>query len=153
MTAQATELINIAGQTHPLCTAPLGPWLAEVQPALAFDVQWTSNWRGYVGHWSIEAAPQRDSLIGASLYLKGIRALARFTSDRDEVPRPVALADLFPGWPDGVLAHWFSGELRVIRSNVVKYKHSGWASLYEFEQFLSVDCGVVVGERFEHHLD
>ena len=72
------------------------------------------------------------------LYLVGINAAA----SRDE---PVPLERLFPGYGDRVLAHWYSGTLRVPQGWQLKYVHVGYASTCERDLMLEVERGVLRG--------
>jgi hypothetical protein len=54
---------------------------------------------------------------------------------------------MFPGYPDGVFAHWYTGEMRCPQGELLKYVHGGYASSYEKDLFIDVRQGVVVGER------
>ena len=149
MTAQFSENIEVEGKPYSLHSTPLGPWLSEVKPPVRFVATSTACWRGYIGTWRIEQ--QRLYLVN----LAGEVFTDEKASYADETfrTRTVTMDDLFPGWPDGVFAHWYSGELRIIRGNLVRYKHQGWMSRFEFEQYLTVEAGVVVGERFVHNTE
>ena len=57
------------------------------------------------------------------------------------------LADLFPDYPDGVFAHWFTGELRCPQGELIQYTHGGYASMYEMDLFLAIQQGQLTGER------
>ena len=149
MTAQFSERIEMEGKQYSLHSTPLGPWLSEVKPPVRFVATSTACWRGYIGTWRIEQ--QRLYLIGieGEAFASGKASYA----DTPASTRAVTMNDLFPGWPDGVFAHWYSGELRIIRGDLVRYKHQGWMSRFEFEQFLAVEDGVVVAERIVHNTE
>ncbi|MFZ4711843.1 MAG: hypothetical protein ACOYMH_18585, partial [Zwartia sp.] len=57
------------------------------------------------------------------------------------------LADVFPDYPNGVFAHWFTGELRCPQGERLRYVHRGFDSKYEKDLFITVRSGVVIGER------
>ena len=59
----------------------------------------------------------------------------------------VTLLDVFPQFPEGLFAHWYSGELRCPRGKLLNYVHGGYMSTYEEDLFIEVQNGVVVGER------
>ena len=59
----------------------------------------------------------------------------------------VGLDALFAGYPDGVFAHWFTGELRCPAGALLHYEHAGYASRYERDLFIDVRQGLVLGQR------
>ena len=61
--------------------------------------------------------------------------------------REVGLETLFPDYPDGVFAHWVTGELRCPSGALLKYVHGGFGSLYKIDQFFRVQRGVVLERR------
>ena len=136
MTAQATEILLFEGEELSLCNEPLEHFLDNQPPPVKFMSPHTALWRGYIGTWSIE---------GERLYLKSIKATIL-----DEVSgelQKVGLDAVFPGFPDGVFAHWFSGELRCARGALLKYVHGGFGSVYERDLFFKVKKGVVIDRR------
>ena len=54
---------------------------------------------------------------------------------------------VFPEYPNGLFAHWFTGELRCPQGALVKYVHGGFGSVYEKDLFFKVKKGVVVDRR------
>lgn len=81
-------------------------------------VNTTMCWRGYTGTWSLDEG--RLCLTG----IRGLLALGKmigFASqafrhriayrDDPSLCRPLALEDVFPGFPEQVFAHWYSGEI------------------------------------------
>jgi hypothetical protein len=134
MTAQTPENLIYQGEQLTVCTEPLArfPGIYPVQPP--YEYPSTSLWRGYIGTWSIESD---------RLYLK---ALQRWRHEDGQLT-VVGLEDLFPGYPNGVFAHWFTGELRCPRGALLKYVHGGYLSKYEEDLFISVKRGVVIDER------
>jgi hypothetical protein len=91
----------------------------------------TANWRGYVGTWEI----QEDRLYLISL---------NGTAELDGKYKDVTLKDLFPDFPSGVFAHWYSGTLRCPRGGRLKYVHMGYGSSYEEDLMIELKKGVVV---------
>jgi len=134
MTAQFTETLLYQGEKLSLCTEPLAMYLETSNSRIKFDAEWTACWRGYQGTWAIE---------GDRLYLVKLEGTSR--TGAGWLKR--SLADLFPDYPDGVFAHWYTGELRCPRGKLLKYVHGGYASGYEQDLFIDVERGVVVGER------
>lgn len=134
MTAQFTEVLRHQGETLSLCSYPLSVyWKSSANPV---ELQSTSTgcWRGYVGTWEI---------VGDRLYLVKFWGHVQGESGLKQV----GLADIFTGYPDGVFAHWFTGELRCPLGERLRYVHSGFASKYERELFITVRRGVVMFER------
>jgi hypothetical protein len=134
MTAQFSEHLLLRGEKLSLCTEPLAEYLATGGNRIKFDAEWTACWRGYVGTWAIE---------GGRLYLVKLKG----TSNTGAGLINRTLADLFPDYPDGVFAHWYTGELRCTKGQLLKYVHGGYASRYEQDQFIDVVRGMVVAER------
>jgi len=134
MTAQSSETLLLRGEELSLCTEPLAQYLETGGNRIKFDAQWTSCWRGYTGTWTIE---------GDRLYLVKLDGTSRTGAGWIER----SLGDLFPDYPDGVFAHWFTGELRCTKGKLLKYVHGGYASSYEQDLFIDVVRGVVVAER------
>ena len=134
MTAQCTEFLHFQGETLSLCTNPLGDYLEAAGSPLKFYSTSTACWRGYVGTWAIE---------GGRLYLVKLNGCVRTASGIADVN----LASLFPDYPDGVFAHWFTGQLRCPKGALLKYVHGGYSSSYEQDLLIDVQRGVVVQER------
>ena len=134
MTAQFSERLLFEGQELTLCAVPLGPFLEFSGSTLKFEATSTALWRGYVGTWAIE---------NDRLYL--VKLSGNSVIDGEE--REVGLEALFPDYPDGVFAHWFTGELRCLSGALLNYVHGGFASTYEQDLFFRVQRGVVLKER------
>lgn len=134
MTAQFSERLHYRGEELALCSEPLGYYLKTVRKDFALEAPSTALWRGYVGTWTIE---------NKHLYLvklKGHKATPVGTID-------IGLGDLFPDFPDGVFAHWYSGELRCPMGGLLEYVHGGYASTYEKDLFLRFEKGILISER------
>ena len=134
MTAQFSETLLLRGEKLSLCTEPLAPYLETGASRIRFDAETTACWRGYGGTWAIE---------GNRLYLVKLQGTSRTAAGW--IRR--SLADLFPDFPDGVFAHWYSGELRCTKGKLLKYVHGGYASSYEQDLFIEIVRGEVVAER------
>ena len=85
------------------------------------------RWRGYAATWEIQ---------DGHLYLVAV-----------DGGQYVGLDTLFPDYPDGVFAHWYTGELRCPMGGLLEYVHGGYASRYEMDLFLKIDKGVLVSDR------
>lgn len=126
MTAQISEVLIVGGSRRALRACPLeyffqvGGLRPNLRPAS------TALWRRYVGTWEI---------VDDRLYLVGLRGTLADGA-------PLSLADVFPGYPDRVFAHWFHGRLNVPQGRIVEYVHLGFASRYEREEFMFFEAGV-----------
>jgi hypothetical protein len=136
MTAQASESLIYKGERLSLCSNPLGPYLKSSATSVCFYSPSTALWRGYIGTWAIEAG---------RLYLVKLKGFVQVDGRVDEV----VLSHLFPDYPDGVFAHWYTGELRCPMGEMLNYVHMGYASTYEQDLFLEIEKGVVINERIE----
>jgi len=134
MTAQFSETLLLRGEKLSLCTEALAPYLESGASRIRFDAEWTACWRGYQGTWAIE---------GNRLYLVKLKGTSRTPAGWVER----SLADLFPDYPDGVFAHWYTGELRCTKGKLLKYVHGGYASSYEQDLFIEIVRGEVGAER------
>jgi hypothetical protein len=134
MTAQTPERLVYQGNILSLCSEPLEhfPGISPVEWPYYFPN--TSLMRGYLGTWAIESD---------RLYLKALQRRMRESGRSVDA----GLEQLFPGFPDGVFAHWYTGELRCPRGALLKYVHGGFASVYEEDLFLRVQRGVLIDER------
>jgi hypothetical protein len=138
MTAQVAETLIYHGKELMMFSNPLNPYLRA--NGIQFESPSTANWRGYKGTWEIKGSEE----AGERLYLIGLRAHRSYKDI-------IGLEDIFPGFPNGVFAHWFSGEIRLPQGNQLKYVHMGYASTYEFDLFLEIKKGLVVNKRALHN--
>ena len=134
MTAQCPETLLLRGEKLSLRAEPLAPYLETSGNQITFDAESSACWRGYEGTWAIESG---------RLYLVKLQGGSQ--TDTGWVDRN--LADLFPEYPDGVFAHWYTGELRCSKGELLHYVHGGYASQFEQDLFIEVVRGVVVSER------
>lgn len=137
MTAQVSETLIYSGKQLMMFTTPLDPYLRANR--LSFVSPHTACWRGYEGTWEIKRSESNEGL-----YLVALRAYRSYEDIAE-------LEDIFPGFPDGVFAHWFSGEIRLPQGNLLKYIHGGYASTYEYDLFLEIKKGLVVNKRAVHN--
>lgn len=142
MTAQLTDSLEYVGTTLALTSLPLGGfWVMNgsgqtgaAGNARRFADMGTWCWRRYTAHWRIE----QDHL-----YLMAINATY-------EDGTKAALNDFFPGYPERVFAHWFSGELHCPAGELMEYVHAGFASRYAETLVFNIERGVV---RSQHSID
>lgn len=128
MTAQVAEVLYYKSEELPLRTQPLSTYFILSETSPAFQFQYTSCWRSYIGTWEI---------LLDRLYLTGIKATyADGTA--------VTLGSLFPGFEERVFAHWYSGVLSIPQGKMTKYVHGGYMSRFERDLLLTVENGVVI---------
>jgi hypothetical protein len=138
MTAQVSETLIYHGKKIMMFSNPLDPYLRAT--GTHFVSPHTANWRGYEGTWEIRGS----EATGEGLYLVSLEAHRTY----DEI---VGLTEIFPGYPNGVFAHWYSGEIRLPQGNLLEYIHGGYASQYEYDLFLEIKKGLVVSKRAVHN--
>ena len=114
-----------------MCSEPLRFWLKVAGQHIQFGRMSTACWRGYQGTWKV---------INDRLYLVDIQAT-------DVAGNPMNIEDLFPGYSNGVFAHWFSGEIRCPQGKMLDYVHMGYGSTYEKDFFLTFSKGVLISQR------
>ena len=135
MTAQFGEILRYRDEDVSLCTEPLGSYFAMGGHNPGFQKISTALHRGYVGNWEI---------VDGRLYLVKIEATLMSL-------REATLEDVFPGFGDRVFAHWYSGTLRIPRGKLLRYVHGGWGSVYERDEMVPIERGVVRGSWVRHN--
>ncbi len=140
-TAQHPDVLIYDGKTHHLSSNPLEDFYDGSKRRPKFWVlpngMSSGNWRGYVATWEI---------IDDKLYLTKIDSWFCGSSIRTQNGcRRVTLHDLFSkNVIDGkVFALWFSSNLRVPDGELLKYVHSGYASIYERDIIFDVYAGEI----------
>ena len=68
-----------------------------------------------------------------------------------EGDKPASLETFFPGYPDRVFAHWYSGQVRLPMGQQLEYVHGGYASTYEQDLLIDFDQGVVTQSTLRHN--
>jgi hypothetical protein len=131
MTAQAAETLIYKGEELAMCETPLDVFMQSNGRGIRFQERSTACWRGYIGTWQIWE--DRLYLVDVSATLEDGSA--------------ATLEGLFPGYPDGVFAHWFTGEVRCPMGKQLQYVHRGFSSVFEKDLFLEFKAGVLVSER------
>jgi len=127
MTAQIGETLHYRGESLTMATEPLESYFAMGghNPGL-----WPSNTalhRGYEGCWEIVDGRLYLVSLSGSLW-GGMKA---------------SLESMFPGFPERVFAHWYSGTLRIPRGDRLRYVHGGYVSIYECDEMLEIESGVI----------
>jgi hypothetical protein len=128
MTAQIGEILEYEGETYSMCTEPLGQYFAVGGREPGFAWTSTANWRGYVGEWQI---------LDGRLYLIGIEGELKDGST-------ATLETVFPGFPDRVFAHWYTGTIRIPQGKLLNYEHMDYESTYERDLFLEIEKGCLL---------
>jgi hypothetical protein len=131
MTAQIAEKLLYQGERVAMCTNPLNDYFAMGGFNPRFESTSTALWRGYVGDWEI---------VADRLYLVSLDGTLEDGND-------ATLETVFPGFPDRVFAHWYSGTVRIPQGKQLEYVHMGYASKFERDLFLDIERGVVVSTR------
>lgn len=80
----------------------------------------TGCWRGYIGSWKLK---------GGKLYLVDVRG--RYYYDGDEP----------------IFANWVTCGLRIPDGELLQYVHMGFGSVYEYENHIKIENGIVIQER------
>lgn len=133
MTAQAHELLIIEGKQTSMAYCPsipdnhphiqcLGYPLDDIPrqenvPRVVFS---TACWRRYIGTWELK---------DGKFYLRDIKGIYKLTSD------------------EPIFADWVTAVLRIPDGDVLHYVHMGFGSVYEFENHIKIEEGIVVDER------
>lgn len=135
MTAQISERLIFEGQQVALLSNPLNGYFELGGRDPGFQSTSTALWRGYVGTWEI---------TGERLYLVALSGLLKSGQEAN-------IESVFPGFPDRVFAHWFSGTLRIPQGKRLAYVHRGYGSSYERDVLLTLQNGVVVAQEVRHN--
>jgi hypothetical protein len=135
MTAQAGETLVYEGHRQLMHTEPLRQYFELGGRAVEFSSESTALWRGYIGCWEI---------IDGRLYMIGISGTLLNGA-------PARLESIFPGYPERVFAHWYTGRLRVPEGEMIRYVHMGYESVFERDLLIDVDRGVVVAKGIRHN--
>lgn len=140
-TGQEGERIIWKGQKYEMLTLPLFQCheFDSLGRKMEREASITSLWRGYQGHWFIENDMlYLDYIVpesGKNLYAEDIPELRKYCKNGK------------------CAATWFSGTLRVVSGDCIKYEHMGWSRYYEHEDFIDVKQGKVVSvKRVENKL-
>ena len=143
MTAQIPEKLLYEGRELRLCHEPLQAFLKYTDavvkglsdPADDSLYSTTACWRGYVGTWKIESDRLYLVAIGPGLCI--------------EIDGK--MTDLIAAYPQGLFAHWFTGEMRCPRGKQLEYVHGGYASVFEEDLLLQIKCGQLVDKKLRHN--
>lgn len=133
-TAQMGEIIIIDGQKFEMLTVPINRdslLCIELKKHLP-EYSNTACWRGYVGEWELK---------GDQLYLNKII--------QPNTTTIIDTKDTFDAYrtKDGILASWFTGELRVVEGERIYRVHDAFFSKYSKETIYKVEKGCVVSKN------
>lgn len=131
MTAQFAETLIYEGKAVSLLSNPLTDYFRLGGHDPGFQSTSTALWRGYIGTWEI---------MNDRLYLIALRGTL-------ESGEKACLESVFPGFPDRVFAHWFSGRLRIPQGRQLEYVHMGYGSTYERDVILTLKTGALIGQE------
>ena len=134
MTAQLAETLHYQNRQLAMCTTPLSQFQA-ISGGPHFQPGSTALWRGYRGCWEI---------IDDRLYLVKLNG----TLSNGE---QATLATVFPGFPDRVFAHWYTGVIRIPQGQLLEYVHAGYGSRYEQDLLLEFSHGVLMNSQVRHN--
>lgn len=133
MTAQIGDRLILDGEEARMAAAPPLPAnsvYVVAAPAEECEGWCSACWRGYVATWEIE---------GDRLYLAAIDGFGASE----------------PTWrmktEQRLFADWFSGALRVPRGRKLHCVHMGFETIYEREELIEIDAGVVVKREMVDH--
>lgn len=143
-TAQQGEMIFINGKKYIMLSCPIeadsivSEAIEEIKPT--GTVSNTSLWREYIGYWSIK---------NENLYLDSLKFEVEVSGDFETRTIILKNVNTLSAYKDehGVKASWFSGELRLVQGELIKYVHMGFESIYEKETFLTLKEGIVTNKR------
>lgn len=131
MTAQAHELLIVEGEKTSMAFCPPLPaqhpdieLLQDEQIKAEKDIPWivfsTACWRQYIGTWELK---------DGKLFLVDVKGRFKKTSDKP------------------IFADWVTCVLRITSGELLHYVHMGFGSVYEFENHIKIENGIVVDER------
>jgi len=131
MTAQVHELLIIEGKETSMAYCPPIPTdhpqiqtltqkemeKLEDMPLMIFS---TACWRQYVGTWELK---------DGKFYLRDIKGRYQLTSNQP------------------IFADWVTAVIRIPDGELLHYVHMGFGSVYEFENHIKIENGIVIDER------
>lgn len=137
MTAQFGEKLIFEGHDMVMFSEPLGDYFALGGNKPEFGPSCTALWRGYVGTWEI---------VDDRLYMVKLTGTLKDGTE-------ATLETVFPGYPDRVFAHWYSGTLQLPEGELLEYVHMGYSRTFERDHLLKIRNGILVGSHVRHNDD
>jgi hypothetical protein len=135
MTAQFAEKLRYQGEDVAMLTTPLHDYFMMSGVYPRFESDSTALRRGYLGQWEI---------VDGRLYLLELRGTLEDGTE-------ASVDTVFPGFPERVFAHWYSGTIRIPQGRQLKYVHQGYNSTFEQDLLLKIERGVVKDTRVRHN--
>ena len=134
MTIQFKETIMIDGAPYSLREQPLKRWVQAVGFPFEFNWSCSALWRGYQGTWKIH---------GQQLLLIDLTYPC-------DTPVWFSLEACFPGHPDGVFAHWYTGTLTAgsfVTIPKIRQLYPGWTHDAEADLRITMRRGKVISRE------
>lgn len=133
-TAQMGEIIIIDGQKFELLSVPIhnDSLLATKLNECLSEGRGTSCWRGYVGEWEL-----KEGRLYLNKIMEPYEEIIIDTKDTFDAYRT----------KDGILASWFTGELRVVEGERIYRVHDAFFRKYSKETIYKVEKGCVVSKN------
>lgn len=131
MTMQIPENLWYQGEEHCFRETPLKQFEEMGGKIPHSGILCSALWRGYVGTW--EVRDDRFYLIGIDTTLFDGRGLV--------------LNDYFPGFPDRVFAHWYTGTICVPQGEVIRTGRPMFFPTHEQDLFLTFERGRLIDRK------
>lgn len=146
MTTQAGDIFVYEGKSYEAGSLPLEALPKHRLPDFESSACATDCWRGYVGHWEIDAAQlwlTRIETFGPLEVNGGLRVLA--------------LRDMFPEADGRVLAAWYTGKVYLPQGKIIPDEDDGGGVLFlpprhERYRVLHVADGTVIEVETLHNI-
>lgn len=139
-TGQEPDHLFYKGKTEIIFNNPLESYFNKQRPkpkTLFTNSVCSAIWRGYIATWEIKEN---------TLYL------VKMVEGRcDKKPVVIPLNKLFAGEKKAIKADWFSGKLRIQQGKQLRYVHYGYETFYEKEVVLTIEKGLLTGEKTITH--
>ncbi len=135
MTAQQHECIILNGESRGMATLPLTDYLKNNKDIPKFIYPHTACWRGYLGTWEIK---------NDKLFLIELVCYTQLEALNEIIESDISI--LFPDQKE-VFAKWFTGVLRIPDGKIINYTHTGFASTYEEDLFITFKNGVLINYK------
>jgi hypothetical protein len=129
MATAINEPLLIDGERHFTYAAPMRAYFALAKIEHKVEGRSAATPPTYFGTWEI---------IDHRLYLVGLVATLGTWH------QPIKLEKFFPGHPDRVFAHWYTGQLRLPTGKLLRHGPRGHPDVMEGDLFLDVEKGLVV---------
>ena len=148
MTAQVGDGLKFEGRRFSLDCEPLAAWLSRRKnKTLTFRRRHTACWRGYVATWEVFRGRLYLTSISGTLSSGSAASVeALFANYTDQYLDSVGANDPANAGP-GAFAFWVTGTLWCSFGPLLKYEHTGYASIRQSELHLVMREGFLIGSR------